>query len=47
MATWHPSALLRAPDKDRRDEMQAMFLADLQLVSKFLHNGKAKQRKPK
>ena len=32
MATYHPSALLRAPDEATRQRMEAEFLADLALV---------------
>ncbi|MDB5390837.1 MAG: UdgX family uracil-DNA binding protein [Planctomycetaceae bacterium] len=33
IATWHPSAILRAPEKVRRDEMHRELVTDLQLAS--------------
>jgi uracil-DNA glycosylase family protein len=33
MATYHPSAILRAPDKTARDEMRAAFAADLRAAA--------------
>jgi uracil-DNA glycosylase len=33
MATYHPSAILRAPDKEHRDRMRGEFVADLRRVS--------------
>lgn len=36
IATYHPSALLRAPDPDARAKMQAAFEADLQQVAQKL-----------
>ena len=35
LATYHPSAILRAPD-DRRDEMRVEFLHDLKLAAEWL-----------
>jgi probable DNA metabolism protein len=36
LATWHPSAILRAPRSERRDEMQSQLVADLQLAASRL-----------
>ena len=36
MATWHPSAILRAPDEERRAAMREEFVADLRLVAKAI-----------
>ena len=36
MATYHPSALLRAPDADAREEMYQLLITDLSLVAKRL-----------
>ena len=36
IATYHPSALLRAPDEDAKEKMMAMFLQDLREVRKVL-----------
>jgi uracil-DNA glycosylase family protein len=33
VATWHPSAILRAPEKTRRDEMYRELVTDLQLAA--------------
>jgi DNA polymerase len=33
MATWHPSAVLRAPEKIARDRMRSELVADLQLAA--------------
>jgi uracil-DNA glycosylase family protein len=33
IATWHPSAILRAPEKSQRDEMHRQLVADLRLVA--------------
>lgn len=43
LATWHPSAILRAPDEELRHAMREQFLNDLKLVAKTL----AKLRKAK
>lgn len=37
MATYHPSAILRAPDADARHEMRKLFIADLKKVARQLH----------
>jgi DNA polymerase len=39
MATYHPSALLRAPDPESRERMRGEFAADLKLVAKRLRAG--------
>jgi DNA polymerase len=39
MATYHPSALLRAPDEEARRQMYGAFVADLRVVARKL-NGK-------
>jgi DNA polymerase len=36
LATYHPSALLRAPDEVARAEMHKMFLSDLKKVAQFI-----------
>lgn len=36
LATFHPSALLRAPDPEARAEMRRMFVSDLKKVAKAL-----------
>ena len=43
LATWHPSAILRAPDEELRHAMREQFVDDLKLVAKTL----AKLRKAK
>ena len=43
LATWHPSAILRAPDEELRHAMREQFIEDLKLVAKTL----AKLRKAK
>jgi uracil-DNA glycosylase family protein len=40
LATFHPSALLRAPDHDARAEMNRLFVTDLRKVAKALANSK-------
>jgi uracil-DNA glycosylase len=52
IATYHPSALLRAPDEVARAEMHKMFLSDLKKVAQLIGNGDGKpkrtvKRKPK
>jgi uracil-DNA glycosylase len=51
LATYHPSALLRAPDEVARAEMHKMFLSDLKKVAQFIDkssDGKpAKRATPK
>jgi hypothetical protein len=37
MATYHPSALLRAIDLPGGEELRRHFLSDLRLVAKRLH----------
>jgi DNA polymerase len=39
--TYHPSAVLRAPDRDRRDEKRRDLLSDLQVAEQYLrvHGG--------
>jgi uracil-DNA glycosylase len=39
MATYHPSALLRAPDEATRKRMESEFLADLALVRARMNDG--------
>jgi DNA polymerase len=34
LATWHPSAILRAPDRDRADEMRKELVKDLRKAAK-------------
>jgi uracil-DNA glycosylase len=34
LATWHPSAILRAPDPDQRHMMRAQFIADLHAAAR-------------
>jgi len=36
-ATLHPSAILRMPDREKREEARALFLGDLRQVLKRLH----------
>jgi uracil-DNA glycosylase family protein len=36
MATYHPSAILRAPDRSAREEMRAQLFEDLKHAKKFL-----------
>lgn len=46
-ATYHPSALLRVPDRFKRNEMRQMFTEDLQMAATQLHlltRGKPKPR---
>ena len=46
LATYHPSALLRAPDEVARAEMHKMFLSDLKTVAQFIgKNGGGKSTK--
>jgi DNA polymerase len=42
MATYHPSAILRAPDKDDRDRKRADFVEDLRHAAKKLQSVHAK-----
>jgi uracil-DNA glycosylase family protein len=45
MATYHPSAILRAPDKDDRDRKRAEFVEDLRnAVDRLNSNGAAARR---
>ncbi len=37
MATIHPSAILRFPDPDKREQEYQLFVRDLSLVSKRIH----------
>jgi uracil-DNA glycosylase len=47
LATYHPSALLRAPDEVARAEMHKMFLSDLKQVATFIaKNGNGNSMKP-
>jgi DNA polymerase len=39
MATYHPSAILRAPDKEARDQMREEFTGDLRQAAQRLHAG--------
>ena len=36
MATYHPSAILRAPDPDARHEMRKLFVSDLRKLARQL-----------
>lgn len=36
LATWHPSAVLRAPDKSRRQELRSLLIADMIVARKLL-----------
>jgi DNA polymerase len=36
MATWHPSAILRAPDAEARALMREQFTADLKIAAREL-----------
>jgi uracil-DNA glycosylase len=36
LATWHPSAILRAPDEESRKRMREEFTHDLKLVARKL-----------
>lgn len=36
LATYHPSAILRAPEAKQREELRSLFLQDLKLVAKAL-----------
>ncbi|HYO82742.1 MAG TPA: UdgX family uracil-DNA binding protein, partial [Bryobacteraceae bacterium] len=38
MATWHPSAILRAPDPDARQRGEAELVADLRSAAEWLEN---------
>jgi uracil-DNA glycosylase len=44
MATYHPSAILRAPDKEDRDQMRSEFVHDLHLAAKRLNSPAGKRR---
>ena len=37
-ATFHPSAILRMPDREKRQEARAMFLEDLRKISRKLRD---------
>jgi uracil-DNA glycosylase len=37
MATYHPSALLRAPDEEARRQMYGEFVDDLRVVARKLN----------
>ena len=41
MATYHPSAVLRAPDRDARARMQDEFIADLKVAAQRLESSAA------
>lgn len=41
IATWHPSALLRAPDEAARAAMRSQFVADLRLAAEELRRVRA------
>jgi uracil-DNA glycosylase len=45
MATYHPSAILRAPDKEDRDRMRDEFVEDLREAVAHLRSNVA--RRPK
>lgn len=40
IATYHPSAILRAPEKSQREEMRALFTADLKKVAEQIAAGR-------
>lgn len=40
LATYHPSAVLRAPDEERRHQMRDELIADLTVVARALADGK-------
>jgi DNA polymerase len=44
MATYHPSAILRAPDHDDRAQKRTNFVADLKAVAKHIRNQKRPQK---
>jgi uracil-DNA glycosylase len=44
VATYHPSAILRAPDPAEREALRSLFAGDLKLAGKELQNGRG--RKP-
>jgi uracil-DNA glycosylase family protein len=39
VATYHPSAILRMPDREKRAEARAAFLADVRLAASLLESG--------
>jgi uracil-DNA glycosylase len=39
MATYHPSALLRMPDKEMKDRAYREFVDDLSVAAKYLKMG--------
>jgi DNA polymerase len=44
MATYHPSAILRAPEKEDRDQMRSEFVQDLQRAAERLKSSPRKRR---
>jgi DNA polymerase len=44
MATYHPSAILRAPEKDDRDQMRSEFVHDLERAARRLRAPAGKRR---
>jgi DNA polymerase len=40
VATYHPSAILRAPDHEAREELRATLLADLRRAVQMTRNGR-------
>jgi DNA polymerase len=42
IATYHPSAILRAPDSARREALRLLFVDDLKLAGKAARNGKSR-----
>jgi uracil-DNA glycosylase family protein len=45
LATYHPSAILRAPEAKQREELRSLFVQDLKLVAKAL--AKELRRRPR
>jgi DNA polymerase len=44
MATYHPSAILRAPEAKQREELRSFFLQDLKLVAQALAKERRRRR---
>jgi uracil-DNA glycosylase family protein len=44
LATWHPSALLRMPNREAREKAKQEFAEDLRRVSEFIRRGPAAPR---
>ncbi len=45
VATYHPSAILRAPDHAQREEMHAQFVSDLKLAAAAISNRRPRRSK--